>query len=103
MHLVVGLLGSSEAAVRLPSLVGMSGAAGMTAVLGRRLAANSAVFLAPPVPGVTAGLLLVAIPQTTHYAQDSRPGRGRSAFPIPPRSSGCAISRWRARWPRRSP
>jgi mannosyltransferase len=72
MHFVVSLLGSSEAAVRLPSLVAMSGAAGMIAVLGRRLAANSAV-LAPPVTGVTAGLLFVAIPQTTFYAQDARP------------------------------
>jgi mannosyltransferase len=72
MHLVVGMLGISAAAVRLPSLLGMSAAAGLIAALGRRLAVHSALP-SPPVIGVLAGLLFVAVPQTTFYAQDARP------------------------------
>jgi mannosyltransferase len=72
MHFVVGALGISEVAVRLPALLGMSAAAGMIAALGRRLAVNSALP-APSVIGVLAGLLFVAVPQTTFYAQDARP------------------------------
>ena len=72
MHVVVGILGTSAAAVRLPSLLGMSVAAGCTAALGRRLA-RMAALPAPPVTGLTAGLLLVAAPLTTYYAQDARP------------------------------
>ena len=72
MHVVVGILGPSAAAVRLPSLLGMSVAAGCTAALGLRLA-RMAALPAPPVTGLTAGLLLVAAPLTTYYAQDARP------------------------------
>ena len=50
----------------------MSVAAGCTAALGRRLA-RLAVLPAPSVTGLAAGLLLVAAPQTTYYAQDARP------------------------------
>ena len=50
----------------------MSVAAGCTAALGRRLA-RMAALPAPPVTGLTAGLLLVAAPLTTYYAQDARP------------------------------
>jgi mannosyltransferase len=72
MHVVVGILGASAAAIRLPSLLGMSVAAGCTAALGRRLA-RLAALPAPSVTGLAAGLLLVAAPQTTYYAQDARP------------------------------
>jgi mannosyltransferase len=78
MHYVVGVLGSSATALRLPSLLGMSAAAGMIAVVGRRLAVSSAVP-SPPVIGMVAGLVFVAIPQTTYYAQDARP-YGLTAF-----------------------
>jgi len=72
MHVVVVLLGTSAVAVRLPSLLAMSVAAGFTAALGRRLA-RTAARPAPPVTGLLAGLLFVASPRTTYYAQDARP------------------------------
>jgi mannosyltransferase len=72
MHLVIALLGSSAAALRLPSLLATSLAAGVTAALGRRLAGMSALP-APAATGLLAGLLYVAAPQTTWYAQDARP------------------------------
>ena len=72
MHVVVGVLGTSGAAIRLPSLLGMSVAAGCTAALGRRLS-RMAALPAPSLTGLAAGLLLVAAPQTTYYAQDARP------------------------------
>jgi mannosyltransferase len=72
MHVVVGALGTSEAALRLPSLIATSLAAGVLAALGRRLAQLSELP-APSVTGLLAGLLYVAAPQTTYYAQDARP------------------------------
>jgi len=72
MHVVIGMLGDSAAALRLPSLLATSLAAGVTAALGRRLAAMTALP-APPATGLLAGLLYVAAPQTTYYAQDARP------------------------------
>jgi mannosyltransferase len=72
MHAVIRLFGSSEAALRLPSLVATSLAAGILALLGRRLARASGLP-APAATGLLAGLLQVAAPQTTYYAQDARP------------------------------
>jgi len=72
MHLVIALFGSSAAALRLPSLLATSLAAGLTAILGRRLAGMSALPV-PALTGMLAGLLYVAAPQTTWYAQDARP------------------------------
>jgi mannosyltransferase len=72
MHVVVGLLGTSEAALRLPSLVATCLAAGLLGLLGRHLARASGLP-APAATGLLAGLLLVAAPQTTYYAQDARP------------------------------
>jgi mannosyltransferase len=72
MHVVVRLFGTSEAALRLPSLVATSLAAGILALLGRRLARASGLP-APAATGLLAGLLQVAAPQTTYYAQDARP------------------------------
>ena len=72
MHAVIRLFGSSEAALRLPSLVATSLAAGLLALLGRRLARASGLP-APAATGLLAGLLQVAAPQTTYYAQDARP------------------------------
>jgi mannosyltransferase len=72
MHYVVAVSGTSATALRLPSLLATAAAASMTAVLGRRLARSGGL----PVPGVTgtaAGLLFVAMPRTTWYAQDARP------------------------------
>jgi mannosyltransferase len=72
MHVVVSALGRGEVALRLPSLLATSLAAGMTAALGRRLARMTRLP-APGVTGLLAGLLLVAVPLTTYYAQDARP------------------------------
>jgi mannosyltransferase len=72
MHIVVSVLGTSEAALRLPSLIATSLAAGVLAALGRRLA-QASELPAPSVTGLVAGLLYVAAPQTTYYAQDARP------------------------------
>ncbi len=72
MHVVVAILGTSPGALRLPSLLATAAAAALTAVLGRRLAAASGLP-APAVTGMAAGLLYVAMPRTTWYAQDARP------------------------------
>jgi mannosyltransferase len=72
MHPIIAAFGRSEMALRLPSLIAMCGAAGLTAALGRRLARASGLPGAPAV-GVIAGLLLAALPVTTRYAQEGRP------------------------------
>jgi mannosyltransferase len=72
MHAVIAIGGTTETALRLPSLIAMCLAAGLTAALGLRLADNSGLP-APKLTGVLAGLLLVAVPLTTRYAQEARP------------------------------
>jgi mannosyltransferase len=72
MHFVIALLGTSEQAIRLPSLAAAMMAASLTAALGRRLARMTALP-APAFTGMLAGVLLAALPQTTYYAQDARP------------------------------
>ena len=67
-----GLLGTSETALRLPSLLATSLAAGITAALGLRLGRMTGLP-GPGLTGLLAGLLYVATPQTTFYAQDARP------------------------------
>ncbi|MEU7620006.1 glycosyltransferase family 39 protein, partial [Micromonospora rifamycinica] len=65
VHAWTGLSGDSEVALRLPSVLAMAGAAGLTAVLGRRLFGSAA--------GLLAGLLLAVLPGTSRYAQEARP------------------------------
>jgi mannosyltransferase len=72
MHPIAEVLGTSATALRLPSLIATSLAAGLTAALGRRLA-RIAGGPAAGATGLLAGLLLVALPLTTWYAQDARP------------------------------
>jgi mannosyltransferase len=72
MHLVIAGLGASATVLRLPSLVAAILAAGLTAALGRRLARVAALPSARLI-GLLAGLLTVALPLTTWYAQDARP------------------------------
>jgi mannosyltransferase len=72
MHFVVATAGTSAVALRLPSLLAMSVAAGLTGGLGRRLAIGTGLP-APSVTGMLGGLLLVMYPLTTWYAQDARP------------------------------
>lgn len=72
MHAVIAVGGITETALRLPSLIAMGLAAGLTAALGVRLAGNSGLP-APKLTGLLAGLLLVVMPLTTRYAQEARP------------------------------
>jgi mannosyltransferase len=72
MHAVIAVGGMSETALRLPSLIAMCLAAGLTAALGQRLAESSALPV-PKITGLMAGLLLVVVPLTTRYAQEARP------------------------------
>jgi mannosyltransferase len=72
VHAVVDVLGTSTAALRLPSLAASVLAVALTAALGRRLAL-AAAQPAPRLTGLLAGLLLAGLPLTTWYAQDARP------------------------------
>ncbi|RZU50578.1 mannosyltransferase [Krasilnikovia cinnamomea] len=65
MHVWIGVFGASPTALRLPSALFMAVAAGLLALLGRRL------FDAPS--GVVAGLLLAVIPAISRYGQEARP------------------------------
>jgi mannosyltransferase len=71
LHLSIGLLGTSEAALRLPSLLAITVAAATVAALGRLLA-RLAGLPAPELTGLLAGLLFAVAPQATRYAQDAR-------------------------------
>lgn len=64
MHLIAKL-GTSEAVMRAPSVLGMAGAAWLTTVIGTRLAGAKA--------GLMAGMLLAVLPFSTEYARDARP------------------------------
>ena len=72
LHAVIAVGGISETALRLPSLIAMCLAVGLTAALGRRLAEVSGLP-APVLTGLLGGLLVVAVPLTTRYAQEARP------------------------------
>ncbi|MCM0678632.1 glycosyltransferase family 39 protein, partial [Micromonospora phytophila] len=65
LHGWVTIFGDSATALRLPSALAMATAAGLTAVLGRRLLGARA--------GLLAGLLLAVLPGTSRYAQEARP------------------------------
>ncbi|MEU1603618.1 glycosyltransferase family 39 protein [Micromonospora matsumotoense] len=65
VHGWTGVFGDSVAALRLPSVLAMAGAAGLTGVLGRRLSGAPA--------GLLAGLLFAVLPGTSRYAQEARP------------------------------
>jgi mannosyltransferase len=72
MHAVIAVGGTSPTALRIPSLIAMSLAVGVTGALGRRLARVSGLPGATAV-GLLAGLALTAVPLTTRYAQEARP------------------------------
>jgi mannosyltransferase len=65
MHGWTALFGDSTAALRLPSVLAMAGAAGLTARLGERLVDGRV--------GLLAGLLFAVLPGTSRYAQEARP------------------------------
>jgi mannosyltransferase len=65
LHGWTALAGTSEVALRLPSILAMAGAVTVAAELGRRLFT--------PATGVVAGVLLCLVPNTSRYAAEARP------------------------------
>jgi mannosyltransferase len=64
IHLWVGVAGTSDLALRLPSILAMAGAAGLVGALGARLSTRRV--------GLYAGLLFAVLPNVTRYAQEAR-------------------------------
>jgi mannosyltransferase len=64
MHFWVAVFGTSEIALRAPSIIAMAIGVGLVGELGRRLF--------NPAVGLIAGLLLCAVPLISRYAQDAR-------------------------------
>ncbi|MER5222514.1 glycosyltransferase family 39 protein [Streptomyces flaveus] len=64
MHLLLPPGAGDALLLRLPSVIGMAAAAAGTAAIGRRLAG--------PATGLTAGLVLAAMPLASRYAQEGR-------------------------------
>jgi mannosyltransferase len=65
MHAWTAVFGSSELALRLPSVLAMAATAGFVARITRELADSSA--------GLLAGTAFAVIPNTSRYAQEARP------------------------------
>jgi len=71
VHYVIRLLGSSNHALRLPSVLAMAIACGFTALVAQRLTASSGP-VAAACTGVTAGLIFALLPAEIDYAQEAR-------------------------------
>ena len=98
MHPVIALGGTSATVLRLPSLIAMTLAVGLTAALGRRLAQASGLPGATAL-GIVAGLALTAVPLTTRYAQEARPYALATLFAVAAsyafvRALGSPLRRW---------
>ena len=65
MHVWSSVAGTSDVALRLPSVAAMAGAAALVGWLGCRLAS--------PRHGLAAGLILAVLPSSTRFAQEARP------------------------------
>lgn len=63
-HAWVDLVGASDLTLRLPSVLAMTGAAGLVGALGARLATHRV--------GLVAGLIFAVLPGTSRYAQEAR-------------------------------
>ncbi|GAA3682061.1 hypothetical protein GCM10022224_053000 [Nonomuraea antimicrobica] len=91
LHLVISVVGTGEWAMRLPSVLAMSAAAGLLTALGRRLVS--------PAAGLLAGLIYALLPVVSRYAQEARQYALVTALAI-----GAtyllvvAVERRRARW-----
>ena len=76
MHFVIRLFGSSDGALRLPSVLAMAVACAFTALIARRLCRSprlgAAGRLLAASTGVTAGLVFALLPATIRYAQEAR-------------------------------
>jgi mannosyltransferase len=65
LHLWMNVFGDSATAMRLPSVIAMTGAAAVVALTGKRLAGAGA--------GLAGGLVFAVIPSASRYAQEARP------------------------------
>lgn len=65
MRVWIAVAGDSVVALRLPSLLAMAAAAGLTAMVGERMFGAWV--------GITAGCLLAVLPSVSRYAQEARP------------------------------
>jgi mannosyltransferase len=65
LHFWMALFGDSATAMRAPSLIAMTAAAGVVAVTARRLGG--------PTAGLAAGLVFAVIPSVSRYGQEARP------------------------------
>jgi mannosyltransferase len=65
LHLWMAVFGDSATAMRLPSVIAMAAAAGVVALIGRRLGGAGA--------GLASGLVFALIPSVSRYAQEARP------------------------------
>jgi mannosyltransferase len=64
IHAWTSVVGTSDVALRVPSVLAMAGAAGLVGALGARLA--------DPRVGLCSGLLFAVLPGTTRFAQEAR-------------------------------
>lgn len=71
VHVIETAAGSSNAALRFPSMLAMAVAAAVTAAAARRLAALAGSPY-PATTGLAAGMLFALIPYTIRYAQEAR-------------------------------
>jgi mannosyltransferase len=65
LHLWMAVFGQSATAMRLPSVIAMTAAAAVVALIGRRLGGGTA--------GLASGLVFALIPSVSRYAQEARP------------------------------
>jgi mannosyltransferase len=71
VHYVIRLLGSSNHALRLPSVLAMAVACAFTALIAQRLT-SAAGRIQAACTGVTAGAIFALLPATIDYAQEAR-------------------------------
>jgi mannosyltransferase len=71
VHYVIRLLGSSNHALRLPSVLAMAVACAFTALVAERLASGAGRGRAA-CTGLTAGVIFALLPATISYAQEAR-------------------------------
>jgi len=65
MHMWMAVFGDSPTAMRIPSVIAMTAAAPVVALIGRRLGGN--------LTGLASGLVFALIPSVSRYAQEARP------------------------------
>jgi len=71
IHVVIRHLGSSDGALRLPSVLAMAVACAFTALIAKRLT-RAAGHLLAWCTGLTAGVVFALLPATISYAQEAR-------------------------------